>query len=806
MQAVLMRLKAIETGIPVHPPQPALAMPKPTPPPVIEPPRDLQPKPTVHVPSYMQSTPVAPMTPRLETPAMNTVGQSKPYSAPAKDADEIEYKFGINGLLRGGAVVMLCAVLSLVAIALNRHWITPTMQFVGELLLCFGFIGVGIWKHEEREDFGKLMVGIGSFGIYASLAGAHLFKHLITSEALISLLAVHSFANLGYSAWRASKSFLSIGMIGGLITAVLPVSKHNYPVDLALHFMILVPIAAIVIRKKWMDMSVITWTASTLALLPVATSSFNHDARMWAIHANTLLMLLTCGLVYRKTEFDGRAAMQSVILAVGGVMAIAVDSGTKGSLHELGLAAAAVAVGFALQKNETVRNSTWFGASLIATILAPISLHSNPAMAVYAVEALVFSALLLKFRWDSIAVNALAALGLSLGAYLWTPPMSLGARPPILPWQEGLALASYSATVVLLIMYAIRKQSKDLGDVALLVGGSMLTAFFVRGFALALGYQRSPLSTLDLWSLGLAIASVVAMIAGNRLRRWGATALSAFVFIIAGVLAVVREPSNLPLWLSPVMISLIAVSVIVGTRSLIVDQDENFGKTMVVTAGVILSALFVRGFEVTVALPWTTLTASNVDYAGIMAANLALTVYALARRGTASLVLGWGSFLIAAVSGILLQYSSEHLVWLEHATLALPILSLITLYAITPRDPQSDQIEDSFFVIGLWALATFFIRQILIMPSVGVKEVAALTISWVMVAVAVIAMGFILDRRYLRYWSLAIFMITVGKVFLIDLAETDAVVRVVMLMLLGLGMVGGGYWYIVWRRKNTVAG
>jgi len=54
----------------------------------------------------------------------------------------------------------------------------------------------------------------------------------------------------------------------------------------------------------------------------------------------------------------------------------------------------------------------------------------------------------------------------------------------------------------------------------------------------------------------------------------------------------------------------------------------------------------------------------------------------------------------------------------------------------------------------------------------------------------------------LRYWALGVFGVTVAKVFLVDLAELDSVIRFAMLALLGTGMMGGGYWYILWRRKN----
>ena len=91
-------------------------------------------------------------------------------------------------------------------------------------------------------------------------------------------------------------------------------------------------------------------------------------------------------------------------------------------------------------------------------------------------------------------------------------------------------------------------------------------------------------------------------------------------------------------------------------------------------------------------------------------------------------------------------------------------------------------------------------------PWIGMNNVAAYTVSWVIFAVFLITVGFKLDRRYLRYWAIAVFAVTVGKVFLVDLSALDSVIRVAMLTLLGLGMMGAGYWYILWKRGRQGAG
>jgi uncharacterized membrane protein len=82
------------------------------------------------------------------------------------------------------------------------------------------------------------------------------------------------------------------------------------------------------------------------------------------------------------------------------------------------------------------------------------------------------------------------------------------------------------------------------------------------------------------------------------------------------------------------------------------------------------------------------------------------------------------------------------------------------------------------------------------------NKVSAISASWVAYALFLIVVGFRADRRYLRYCGLAVFGLTVAKVVLIDLSELDSMIRVGILLLLGLGMIGTGYWYILWDRKR----
>jgi len=91
---------------------------------------------------------------------------------------------------------------------------------------------------------------------------------------------------------------------------------------------------------------------------------------------------------------------------------------------------------------------------------------------------------------------------------------------------------------------------------------------------------------------------------------------------------------------------------------------------------------------------------------------------------------------------------------------------------------------------------------VLTSPSVAMTQTAAVTLAWTVYAFLLMGIGFAKHRPVLRYLSLTLFATTVGKVMVVDLSELDQGIRVVVLMLLGLAMIGGGYWYIRVRQRT----
>ena len=633
MQAVLYRLDQIESGLspsqvaPEEPPEPAVTvssaeipeMPvaivedsgiSPGPPPIIspqnpDPVEETKPwRPLPGIPDYKWTShpEEKPQAASASSPPPMTPSAPSPrFTLPdPPSADDIEYKFGINGLLRGGAVVFVLALLFLAAIMIGRGAITPPVQFAGEILLCLTFIGLGLKKRDEREDFGQLMVGIGSFGLYASFAGGYAYKHLYEGEPLVAMYMLLSLANLGFAMWRSSKSFLTIGMLGGLVAAIMPMHKDKVLLDFALHFLILVPCAVIIIRNKWNVMAGLMWVVSTVAFIPATTSHFDQFWRVGATYLNCAIALYACGKVFKPSEFDKHAAIQTAMLVLTGFFAIAIDTGHKGSLHAIVLTAIAAGVGYAIRANEKSRNATWLGGLIVFAIITPIGFTQSIAAFCYGLEALILILLAIRFQLVAVWAVSLATFIFSMVAYLYFPDKNVLSLARFSSPLELLLLAISSATVALNIRYALPNKIKDIQDWAILVGGGLLVAFFVRAMNVVLGQGNTTLHIGAINTLAFSIASMVVLAIANHYQRIAVFFVGTFTAMLSFMFYLVASPDGnfsfirVPPFLDVALMVIFSAAICLAIRFVLKRDNRSNQEFAIFIGGAFLVASFVR--------------------------------------------------------------------------------------------------------------------------------------------------------------------------------------------------------------------
>ena len=748
------------------------------------------------------------------TPPNTSVPKSTSERSKAS-ADDIEYQLGINGLLRGGVVVLLIGFLFLVALFIGRGMLTPAMQFAGELTFCAALVGIGFWKRDEKEDFGKLMIGLGSCGLYASFAGAHVYKHLISSELLVVFFMSLSLLNLLYAGSTRSKSFFTIGFLGGLVTALLPMTKQNHSVDLLLHFLILLPSAIVAAKNKWLELAALMWVLSTLALMPIATSNIEQSIRVGGIYLNTTVCLLTAGFAYKPTKFDPKNALQPTIIFTSGLIAIAIDAGNKGSLHSLVLCAIATVCGFAFQGNKAVRIQTWLGGALVLTLLGPIGLDSFRGGMIYLIETIVLlaAALGIRIQKTNEAKQSMAPFSFGLGCSSFAFGIAAFAM-----WftrnstttQEFAFLIPIAINTGLWCAYYAKKDYPEKGsqnaEVAAVTTASVLSVIFIRSVQLLIpqslafaSVQSAPLVAATLCVL------VVSLVASKGVNGSKGLYIIASVCLISLLLATMGEPTSNSIQVTTLMsLTFLAAATLVLKIGMTKVWSDQFLMECRALTKIILCAIFIRlGVEV---------GSSHVlnltrETGGFLFSALTLTWFTINLRSNKDQedrwlgmfnCIGTGTYsVIFALSG---GWISEH--WIGPFLSLASLAFLATIYAYRTDKEKSDGVLEGILSVGIMAVSIpLFYRQL--HKLFGLNEVASTTAAMTMTAILMIVCGFNFKERHLRYWALGLFSITLLKVVAIDLANLDSFIRVGILMLLGIAMIGGGYWYILWQKSNS---
>jgi len=303
-----------------------------------------------------------------------------PIQEVAKPTEESEYQFGAQWLPRIGAALVVLGIAYLIGLGVTKGWITPVMLFAGAIVLCLAFVFGGFFLRDEREDFGQVLMGIGSCGMFATLAGGHVYQNLYSGETLVGAFLLWSLANLGYAFAKSSRAFLAIGVIGGFMAAIMPVSKQGFELSLILNGLVLLSASAIVVRNRFPGAALAIWLASTAAMLPaVFEDGLPWGIRAAAVYASALVSLIAFAVVRGEAKETETQAAIVTIMGLAGLLAFEVKGGLEGAYHVLLASAACAIVALLFRKDGPVRNAFGWTAAGMATLLAPWGLQSPEA-------------------------------------------------------------------------------------------------------------------------------------------------------------------------------------------------------------------------------------------------------------------------------------------------------------------------------------------------------------------------------------------------------------------------------------------
>lgn len=78
---------------------------------------------------------------------------------------------------------------------------------------------------------------------------------------------------------------------------------------------------------------------------------------------------------------------------------------------------------------------------------------------------------------------------------------------------------------------------------------------------------------------------------------------------------------------------------------------------------------------------------------------------------------------------------------------------------------------------------------------------AALSVLWALFSVALMGLGFVKKLEDVRYTAMGLFALTIGKVFLVDMANVATPFRIISFIVLGLMLIGASFLYYKFRDR-----
>jgi uncharacterized membrane protein len=603
---------------------------------------------------------------------------------------------------------------------------------------------------------------------------------------------------------------------------------------------------------------VLAWVGGVAVLAGLALLFALGVSRGWvgptervALGAALSLALIALGL--RRHGRHGRTEAARVAVAVGGAglfLAIAVAARGYGLVSApVGLAlAGGVAAGLATIAVRW-RSQSVAALGIVGALVAPMLVGATPgltSLGFLLVVAVAATAVLLRERWTWLALVVVAVPALQWADWAW------GESAPHAGAVLAVLVAFGALNVVASLGVELRQRTVGLQTAAAFgLGLNALLLAVVGWFALDDGHRTAGL----VWLVALAVAHAAAGRAAGRTGRSSvelelfAYALALLLADVAVALLDVSPPLRAAVWaVSAVGLALlsrrtrgwateglvglglggqIALTAVEAVTQL--DRGDLFGSGSAGAAAVaglvgLAAACLVSGrltahghprwreaLDTTGLLAVALLGAMTLDGWALTAAwaGFALVLARLgARDGDGVACVGALAFLAAAGAWCLVDQAHPGALVSGDVALLPALLGIAAVsgvaFLVARLDGTEPRVRVALQVVA--SAGPLYLASLAVVawaPSatpvdgltVGEQGQLQLSALWAVVGVVALLVGLAGNRRTVRVAALGLLAVTVGKVFLFDLAVLTSVYRVASFLALGLLLLGAAFAY-----------
>jgi len=727
-----------------------------------------------------------------------------------------------------GGIALVAAAVYLVRYSIEIGLVTPTLRMIGAAVFGLVLIAAGEAARARMSDdprIAQALVGAGVAVLYAAAYGAHALYGLIGPGAASGAMLAITGAALGLSLRHGAPTAV-MGLIGGFLTPLLVGDPEAGAVPL-LAYLALLDVAVFLIawRRGW------TWLAAAAVALSFVWSAFLlTQAPEDAVASGAFIVLLAvAATLVRPGGGRSLGLIQPLLLGLAQLAFLA-------SRTDLDLA------GWAL-----------FGAlGAAAMVLAMFRREARDGPPV----ALALALLVLLFKaggWHD-PLSPEAALGITLifglaglalawrrGGRMWTIIACGGLAGPVLilravwpelmsQWEWGAASALPAIGPIALIWRLDgRATAQPPADLALLTAGAA-TALLTGAAVWDLAPAEAIIAGWILVAIGLAVAA----------RRLGDLALAMVALAVAAV-AVARA-----VWLTPELSS-VAIGATLGFPALATALPD--GRTAlfalaipaVLLAGLWLALPSVKLPAIRIVGPVAAVLGGAAFYVWFKQAFGLASMEDFVARGFLERIIltqalfatGWllasgrlrlprlDPAMVRLAGTVATALATARLIWFDmliHNPVlmnqdvgALPVFNLLLpgfigsavwLYAARLRQgrgPRSGFWLAAFLaalIVGTGLLVCqAFQGPILTGPEMSNAEFYSYSLAGLLLSIGLLLAGVRLPDKALRIAGLALLTTTMLKVFLIDAAALEGVLRILSFLGLGIVLIGIGRLY-----------
>ncbi len=766
----------------------------------------------------------------VKLPAVSLPPSAASSTKPAqkKPALSLEQRVGASWLNKIGIVVLILAAVFFFQYAAQQGWISPTIRVVVVALAGVVLLLAGEWTlRKSMRMFATGATGGGIALLYAAAyAASPKFYSLVNTPTAFGLMCAVTVVGVLLSLRSGALTTAILVQIGAYATPMLLSTGRNQQVVLMIYLMVLaVGFLTVSAVKKWDVLPPIALAGTVVlfggwfftyyrGVLWVRTSVF-----AWSLFGLFLIYAIAATWVRRVHQFTGIA-----VTAVGGAGLVLLwfgmyDDGMNyiemlGHLVTLDAIILAVCL---LRRWHWLRAGVLFGTAVTVFFVIDqyqwsggIGFGTFFSTWIWVFFGLFTADILIRAWWRNRRTNerldatlATAATAAMFGAtyYLLHDLYS--------DWM-GLYTASLAVTAIALSIVLIRPARRRILGYAYLGAGLVL-------LTMAMPIQFDKASLTIAW----AAQAAVAMLLARRLKSKLLLAKSPIVLMLAVAhFAVIDVPYASQLaavmmtvggveipWLMALAAGLTA-STFVSAALVPVGKESKY-----IACGLVWLGVGVWVWQTCMNLPAVAATWWWMALAVLIAA------VGLWRRR--AWIIGSAGVMLAAVAGKILAYDTLYrtvegiieadklvvLNWQFAAGVALGVIFLLFAKVLSRRGRDWKPaaavrtiaiLAGALLVVwvGSFEVNRYFAKPPADLPiNAGQAEQMAYSIWWAVYAAGLLIIGFVVRYSPVRYFALGIFAVTLGKVFLVDMAGIEAGYRIASFLALGVLLVAASFLY-----------